>query len=66
MQPGPEWEPRFARNNLPDIGITTRSDNVYTKQPMASEVGEAYRLDISKEYRTEDFLCSHLTLNKPS
>ena len=31
---------------------------------MASEVDEAYRLDISKEYRTEDFLRSHLTLNK--
>ena len=39
---------------------------MYTKHPMAFEVDEAYRLDISKEYLTEDFLLSHLTLNKPS
>ena len=37
------------------------TDNIYSKHPMASEVGEAYRLDISKEYRTEDFLRPHLT-----
>ena len=46
----------FSSNNSPDIVATTRSDvygqcTLYTKHPMASEVIEAYRLDVSFDFK---------------